>query len=103
MFLLCRVDGENVCLFHRLRIDALVALHMAERRQSVAIDRRALEIEILGSRLHRLGQLRLDRLAAPGEEILGLADPAEAQRLQPGQAVEGEPVVELGDVDVGGP
>ena len=37
------------------------------------------------------------------EELPGLADAAEPQRLDPRQAVESEPVVELGDVDVGGP
>ena len=37
------------------------------------------------------------------EEVLGLADAAEAQRLQPRQAVEREPVVQLGDVDIAGP
>src|ERR1700761_8808427 len=35
------------------------------------------------------------------QEILGLADPAESQRLDPRQAVEREPVVEFGDVNVG--
>ena len=38
---------------------------------------------------------------APVEEVLGLTDLAEAERLDPCQAVEGEPVVELGHVHVG--
>src|SRR6202011_2889596 len=43
-----------------------------------------------------------DVLAAV-EEVLRLADPAEAERLEPGHAVEGEAVVQLGDLNVGGP
>ena len=37
------------------------------------------------------------------EEVFRLADAAEAERLQPGKAVEREAVVQLGDVDVLGP
>ena len=35
------------------------------------------------------------------EEVLGFADPAEAERLDPCHAIEGEPVVELSHVHVG--
>ncbi len=41
------VDGEDVGLLDGPRVDALVALHMAERGQPVAIDGGALEIERL--------------------------------------------------------
>src|SRR5260370_25648120 len=37
------------------------------------------------------------------EEVLRLADPAEAERLEPGHAVESEAVVQPGDLDVRGP
>ena len=43
-----------------------------------------------------------DVLAAV-KKFLGLADTAEAQRLDPGQAIHGEAVVQLRDVDIGGP
>ncbi len=68
------VDGEDVGLLDALRVDALVALHMRQRRQPVAIDRGALEIEVFGGLLHLPGNLGLHLLAAAGEEILRLLD-----------------------------
>ena len=41
------MDGEDVGLLDALRVDALVALHMRQRREPVAVDRGALEIEVL--------------------------------------------------------
>ncbi len=41
------MDGENVRLINAVRVDALMALDMRQRRQPVAIDRRALEIELV--------------------------------------------------------
>ena len=66
------VDREDVGFLDTGRIDALVALHMRKRRKPVAVDRGALEIEVLRRRVHRLGHMRLDVLALAGEEILRL-------------------------------
>src|SRR5262249_13567325 len=47
-------------------------------------------------------QLAAERDApAPVDERAGLAGPAEAQGLEPPDGLDGEPVVELGHVDVG--
>ncbi len=68
------VDGEDVGLFHRLRVDALVALHVRKGREAVAIDGGALEVERLRRLLHRCRYLRLHALAAARQEILRLLD-----------------------------
>ena len=70
------MDGEDVGLLDALRVDALVALHMRQRRQPVAIDRGPLEIEIFGGLLHLRRNLGLHLLAAAGQEILRLRQPA---------------------------
>src|SRR5882757_3303321 len=64
----------------------------------------------MGAAVRQLPAVRVERQQAVAgdvlaaiEEILGLADAAESQRLDPGQAVHGEPVVEFGNVDILGP
>ena len=66
------MDGEDIGFLDAGRIDALMALHMRQRRQPVAIDGGALEIEIFGGLVHRLGHCRLDLLALAGQEVLRL-------------------------------
>ena len=48
-------------------------LHRRQRREAVAVDRGALEIELGGRLLHLGGQLVAHRLALAGEERVGLA------------------------------
>src|SRR5258707_4047075 len=57
--------------------------------------------ELAAVRVQREQAAECDVLAAV-EEILCLADTAETQRLDPREAIKGEAVVELGDIDVGG-
>ena len=66
------------------------------------------EAEAVGAALGELaavgvhGQLAAERDAAAAvEPVLGLAEAAEPEALQPGDGVEGEAVVEEGQVDVG--
>ena len=66
------VDREDVRLLQRLWIDALVALHVAERGKPVAIDRRAFEVERFRRLLHGASDLRLHRDGAAGEKVLRL-------------------------------
>jgi hypothetical protein len=47
------MDGKHIGFLDGLRVDALVALDVAQRRQAVAIDRRPFEIEIFRRLLHR--------------------------------------------------
>src|SRR5690606_33178872 len=63
------VDSENVSLLHCLRVDALVALHMRQGSQTIAKDRRPLEVLLLGRLLHGLRHLRLHLLAAAREKV----------------------------------
>ena len=72
-------------------------------------DRLVDQAHAVGAAVRELAAVRVERdhavagdVLAAVEEVLGLADTAEAQRLQPGQAVEAEPVVQLGDVDIAG-
>ena len=67
------MDGEHVGFLHGARIDALLRLDRRQRRQPVAIERRGLEFEFGRGLFHFAGQLLLDRAAAAGQEILGLA------------------------------
>src|SRR5690606_3986753 len=66
------MDREHVRLVDRLRIDALIALHMAERGKTVAIDRRALEIEIVRGILHCGGDFLLHLAGTARKERLSL-------------------------------
>ena len=67
------MDGKHVGLLDAARVDALVCLHRRERSETIAIDRRALEVERGGSLLHLRRQLLLDRAALAGEEGVGFA------------------------------
>ena len=53
------VEGEDIRLLDRLRVDALHALNRRERRQAVAAARGALELELLGRLLHLVGDALL--------------------------------------------
>ena len=53
------VGGENIRFINPLWINALMGLHMAERRQPVAVDGGTLEIECLGRCPHLSGELGL--------------------------------------------
>jgi hypothetical protein len=53
------VDGEDVRLLDALRVDALVRLDMGKGGEPVAVDRGALEVELLGCRLHGSRDFRL--------------------------------------------
>lgn len=65
------VDGKDIRFLDTGGIDALMALDVRERRQPVAIDGSALEIEILRCLVHLPRDRGLDGLALAGEEILG--------------------------------
>src|SRR5579862_5996892 len=58
------MQGEHVRLRDAARIDALVRLNRRQRRQTVAIDGGALEVERGGGFFHFFGKLVLDRAAA---------------------------------------
>src|SRR5262245_49033939 len=67
------MHGEDVRLFDTARIDALARLDRRERREPVAIDRGALEVERRRRLLHFAGELVLHGAALAGEERLRLA------------------------------
>ena len=68
------IAGEDVGLRHIARIDALMALHMRQRSEAVAIGGGLLEIEPFGCAFHGFGEVAADRLALAGEEGLRLGD-----------------------------
>ena len=68
------LDGKDVGFLDAGGVDSLVALHVGERSETVAINRRAFEIEIVGGFLHGLGHAVLDLVGAAREKRLGLAD-----------------------------
>src|SRR5258707_2711891 len=74
-------------------------LHHRLLQQSHAVGAPVRELPAV--RVDRQDAVACDVLAAV-EEVLCLADAAEAQCLNPGQAVERVPVVQQGDIDVGG-
>ena len=83
------MHGEDVGFFGVARVDALLRLHRRERRQPVAVDRGALEVERLRRLLHLDGELLLHGAALAGEErgrfahefrIFGELDLARARR-----------------------
>ena len=67
------MDGKHVGLLNAARVDALVRLHRRERSETIAIDRRAFEVERGRGLLHLRRQLLLDRAALAGEEGVGFA------------------------------
>jgi len=58
------MDGEDVGLLDRLRVDALVRLHVRQRGETVAVAGGGLEIETVGGGLHLLLNLTAHGLAA---------------------------------------
>mgnify|MGYP006968202436 CR=1 FL=1 len=46
------MDGEHVGFLDALRVDALVTLHVTERREAIAADGRPLEVQRLGGGVH---------------------------------------------------
>ena len=66
--------GEYVGLLHRLRIDALARLDVAERRQPVAEARRALVVLLEARLVHQAVQPELHLVALAGEEGERLVD-----------------------------
>src|SRR5262249_37703478 len=81
--------GEDVGIFHILRVDALMRLHVAERRQPVAEACRALIVLLETRIVHELVHAPLDLIALAGEEaerflhkrcVVGLRDFAGARR-----------------------
>ena len=64
---------EHVGFLDIARIDALMRRNRRERRQPVAIDRRALEIERVRGRVHFEAKFFLHQPAAAGEKLIGLA------------------------------
>ena len=66
------MDGEDIGFLDALRIDALMALDMAECCQPVAIDRSPFEIQVFGGILHLRRNLSLHLLASARQEILRL-------------------------------
>ena len=67
------MHGEHVGLLEAARIDALVRLDRRQRGEPVAIDRGALEIERGRRLIHLRRHFLFHRLAAAGEEFVGLA------------------------------
>ena len=67
------MHGKDVGLLDGARIDALLRLDRRQRGETIAVDRGVLEIERRGRFLHCRGELVLDRLAAAGQERVGLA------------------------------
>src|SRR5207253_1188 len=51
------------------RIDALLRLDRRERSEAIAVERRALELELAGSLFHLASELLLHRLALAGQEV----------------------------------
>ncbi len=66
------MHGEQVRLLEGMRIDALMALDVGEGGKPVAVAGRLLEIEPVGGLAHRRLHGGAHRLAAAGEEVLGL-------------------------------
>ena len=67
------MDREHVGILDAAQIDALLRLDRRQRREAVAIDRRAFEIERLRGLLHLGGEFLLHRMALAGEECARLA------------------------------
>ena len=67
------MDREHIGIVDAAQIDALLRLDRRQRREAVAIDRRALEIERLRGLLHLGGQLLLHRMALAGQKFARLA------------------------------
>ncbi len=67
------MDGEDVRLLHRARVDPLSALHGGERGEAVAQGGGALEFQFLRRLLHFPRKLLLHRPALAGQEVARLA------------------------------
>ncbi len=67
------MDREHVGLFHRARIDALLRLDRGECGETVAVQRRALEFEIVRRLLHFASEFLLHQTRAAGEEVIRFA------------------------------
>ena len=78
---------------------ATLAAQLHHRLVEEAIAVRPAAGELTAVRVQRQVAVESDALAVT-EEVLGLAHLAETEGLEPRQAVEGESVIELGDVDV---
>ncbi len=68
------MDGKGVSLFNRLRIDALMGLHMRKRRQTIPVNGCMLKIKVRRRGLHCRCEVVLYRLALAGKKRLGLID-----------------------------
>ena len=66
------MDGEQIRLLEGLRVDALMALDVGEGGEPVAVAGGLLEVEPVGGLAHRALHGGAHRLAAAGEEVLGL-------------------------------
>ena len=67
-------DGEHVGVLDRVGVDALHALDGRERRETVAVARRALEFEVLRRRLHLGGEPVFHGVRLARQEGLRLPD-----------------------------
>ena len=67
------VKSEDIGFLDAARVDALMRLNGRERRQAIAVDRGAFEIERQRRLLHFSGEFVLYRLAAPRQERIRFA------------------------------
>jgi hypothetical protein len=68
------MDREDVGFLDALRIDPLVALHMAERGEAVAVYGRALEVEVVGRIPHRRRDMAFHVARSSRQEAARLVD-----------------------------